>query len=321
LLNRGKQSVALDLKSQEGQAIAVELASGSNVVVEGFRPGVAARLGIDFPVLAAHNGRLVYCSISGYGQEDPLRGLPGHDLTYAALSGFLEALFPGAPRVPGVQLVDAAAALVAAIRILAALHAVGEGPQYLDVTLVDAAQTLMPVAIAEACAGDSQGPSMLDVLRGSARNNVYRCADDRWLAVAPLEEPFWERLCALLRREGLLEPGEAPSDEALRAVFARRSAQEWFSHLAEAGVPCGPVIGVEEGVQRRAQVAFPGFAGLMKGELPVPVLGEHTACWLEALGYSQEQIAGLEAKGIVRTIPLTPSPSPPMGERGAEPAG
>ena len=296
-LNRNKQSVALDLKSLDGQAIAQELAAHSDVVVEGFRPGVASRLGIDLPSLAARNRRLVYCSISGYGQEGVLRNLPGHDLNYAAVTGLLDVLSPGAPRVPGVQLVDAAGALLAALRILAALHGVSDQPQYLDVSLTDGARALMPVITAEALAGPSFGRSIVDLLRGSPRNDLYRCADGRWLALSPVEEPFWERLCAVLEQDGAIQPGASPTTERLRAVFLQRDRAAWLERLTDADLPCAPVCTVWEDLEHRGAIAS-GRA---------PLLGEHTRSWLQALGYPPDRIAELERRRIIRIAPGSPS--------------
>ncbi len=301
LLNRNKQSVALDLKSLAGQAIAGELAAASDVVVEGFRPGVATRLGIDFEALSKRNQRLVYCSISGYGQQGPLRDLPGHDLTYAAMSGLLEALSPGAPRVPGVQLVDSAGALLAVVRILAALRAVDGGPQFLDVSLVDAARALMPGAIAEVRAGPSKERSIMDLLRGSARNNLYRCSDGRWLAVTPLEEPFWLRLCTVLREEGAIGPEDVPTTVSLHHTFRRRSCAEWYALLSKAGVPCAPLQSVQEGTGPGWAVDAPALQQQIGWEeASGPALGQHTAAWLERLGYSPQERAALRDQGVIR---------------------
>jgi crotonobetainyl-CoA:carnitine CoA-transferase CaiB-like acyl-CoA transferase len=276
-LNRGKQSIALDLKHDRDRRIALELAARSDVVVEGFRPGVAARLGIDFPALAERNPRLVYCSISGYGQEGEYAALPGHDLAYAALGGLLDALFPNAPRVPGVQLADAASALVAALRICAALHAADAGPQFLDVTLLEAAQTLMPVQIAEAHPGISGGPLMSSMLAGSERNNLYLCSDGKWLALTPIEEHFWEGLLQVLRQEGLIGAEEEPPVERLEGIFRQRSADDWFTLLSAGGVPSGPMRTVAEAMPQAMVPMTPGI------EERAPAVGEHTSLWLEML--------------------------------------
>lgn len=304
LLIRGKRSIAVDLKQPAGQAVAQDLAAVNDVVVEGFRPGVARRLGIDFSTLAARNPRLVYCSISGYGQEGEYRDLPGHDLTYAGIAGLLDALTPGTPRVPGVQVVDAASAFLAAIRILAALRATGAGPQHLDVSLVTAAQALMPVAIADVAGGPSPGRSLMELLRGSERNDLYCCSDGRWLALSPLEEPFWQRLCAALRDEGAIEPDETPTSERLHDVFRGRTSAEWFSMLAAAGVPVAPVRSVRDAMQRPPGAPFladPSGADALEARVDgVPEHGQHTAECLAALGYAEEQIGALAAEGVIR---------------------
>jgi len=214
------------------------------------------------------------------------------------MSGLLDALSPGVPTVPGVQLVDAAAALLALVHILAALHATQGGAQYLDVSLLDAAYSLMPGVLAEARAGPSDRPSVMDVLRGSERNNLYRCADGRWLALTPLEETFWRRLCSTLVVGGMIEEGEVPTVPRLREVFARRSSADWFSTLAEARIPCAPVNTAAEVLGHRTPAAPPSWAGGL-AEL-APPLGRHTDGWLRALGYSQDEIARLEQEGVIR---------------------
>lgn len=294
-LNRNKQSVALNLKHESGQTIAQELAARSDIVVEGFRPGVASRLKIDFTTLAGRNPRLVYCSISGFGQESALRSLPGHDLTYAALTGLLDALCPGTPRVPGVQVVDAAAALLAAVRILAALRAAGSGPQYLDVSLLQAARALMPAVLAEEALDRPQKPSLIDLLRGSERYGLYRCADGRWLALTPLEEAFWQRLCAFLEKHGWITRNGAPSTETLGDVFQLRNCDDWFRELSAADIPCAPVRTVQEAAAHGIDAGTDGAGSHGTS----PRHGEHTGTWLAALGYSSREIEQLAAERVI----------------------
>jgi alpha-methylacyl-CoA racemase len=307
LMNRHKQSVAIDLKTSAGQAIVRKLAAISDVVVEGFRPGVATRIGIDFAALSAVNDRLVYCSISGYGQDGPLRDLAGHDLTYAAASGLIDALSPGEPRVPGVQLVDSAGGLLACVRILAALRAADAGPQYLDVSLVDGARALMPGAFAESLHEPDGRTSVMDLLRGSSRNNLYRCADGRWLAVSPLEEPFWWRLCITLRENGALAADETPTAESLHSIFRKRSCHDWYVLLGGAGVPCAPVNQLREAMEDPERLGLSpcndGAAirreGIDPRAIRAPALGEHTAAWITALGYSAHEIATLQDQSVI----------------------
>lgn len=289
-LNAGKRSVALDLKRAEGQVAVQRLARRVDVVVEGFRPGVAERLGIDFATLSAENQRLVYCSISGYPREGPHRDLTGHDLTYAAMSGLAHALSPARPMVPGVQLVDAASALVAAFRIAAALQARAQGPQYLPLSLYEASTFLMPGTVAEVHVPSQDGNSLMTMLAGGPRNDLYHCVDGGWLAVSPIEEPFWQTLLTVLRQEGLIDVGRAPSSEDLHRVFALRPRDEWFRLLSAAGVPCAPVLTPQE-------VYGPETTQISDS---VPRLGEHTVAALQEAGYEDAEIDCLVQSGVAR---------------------
>lgn len=268
-LNAGKRSVVANLKQPRGRAAVGELAERCHVVVEGFRPGVAERLGIDFATLARRNQRLVYCSISGFGQEGPLRTAAGHDLTYAAMSGLLSTLSPDLPRVPGVQLLDSGVALLAVIRILAALRIANRGPQHLDISLAATAPFLMPLQMAEATATDAEGPSLVHALHGSPRYDVYRCADGTWIALAPLEESFWQKFRGVLEEEGSLAPDEEPASAQLHDIIGRQSANAWLQRFAAADVPCAPIRSVEEALTAGDVEAMP-----LRGD--APKLGEHT---------------------------------------------
>jgi crotonobetainyl-CoA:carnitine CoA-transferase CaiB-like acyl-CoA transferase len=186
-----------------------------------------------------------------------------------------------------VQVVDAASSLVAAFRICAALHAADAGPQFLDVTLYDAAQTLMPVAISEVHSGGTGGPLLSRVLAGSERNNLYKCSDGQWLALTPIEEHFWQALLRVLRAEDLIGPDEEPSVERLADIFRRRPAGEWFDMLSAGGVPSSPLRTVAEAVP---DAVIPGTPD---GACPAPRLGEHTAAWLEALTRSASALDSL----------------------------
>jgi crotonobetainyl-CoA:carnitine CoA-transferase CaiB-like acyl-CoA transferase len=276
------------------------LAARCDIVVEGFRPGVVRRLGIDFETLAAHNPHLVYCSISGYGQQGERQALTGHDLTYASMTGLLDALFPGHPQVPGVQLVDAAAAFLAAIRILAALRNSGAGPQFLDVTLAQGARALMPLVMAETLSEQPPSPSLVETLRGSARNNLYRCADGRWLALTPLEESFWQQLHLTLRSAGLLSAEERLTQRRLEEIILQRPCREWFALLSNAGIPCAPVQSVGEAVHGTDTASGLGVVGDFGDP---PLLGADTAAWLRELGYSEERIARLAERQVILVSP------------------
>lgn len=313
-LNRQKQSVALDLRGDSGKQRAKELCSTADVVVEGFRPGVMQRLGLDYDSLKATNPRLIMASISGYGQTGPLAQRAGHDLNYMALSGALHRNAPtgGAPHPLSVQVADlAAGALFPATGILAALFARerhGQGA-YLDCAMSDGAVALMPFAFAnhayEQSVGSANGSHLKDndVLAGTVpAYAVYPTSDDRYLAVAALEPKFWQKLCVALNKpelaaSGLLggEAGRAVWRE-LAALFRQRTRDEWVEILSEHDCCVEPVLAVEEvsnhphhqarglfvqvqhGLKKMTQVRTPLFLEQQQrapDPSPAPALGRH----------------------------------------------
>lgn len=249
-LRRNKRFVELDLKDAAGRAALDALLERADVFVETFRPGVVERLGYGYERVRGRLPGLVYCSLSGYGQDSPLAGLPGHDLNYAAYGGLLAAVQEEDRRpVPPLNLVAdwSAGSLVAVVGILAALRereSSGLG-QRVDVSITDGVLYLLANAVAELVAGGVEPVARHHTLTGGLPHyDCYRCADGSWLSVAPLEAPFHERFVAAL---GL---GPAASDEErraeLRALFARRPAAEWFELLAEADVPVAPVLALAD---------------------------------------------------------------------------
>jgi len=239
-LNAHKTSREVDLKTDAGRDEVLALAADSDVVVEGFRPGVVDRLGVGFGAVSERNWRVVYCSISGFGQHGPLRDVPGHDLTYLAWAG---ALSPdgAAPVVPRIPVADLAAATVAALQIAAALR-VGQAV-HLDVAMADvmAAWTGRSAPRVEGSASAT---------RGIPGYGTFATADAGWVALGVLaEDPFWRALCAVLGldehtgltfaqragRVGELQPRVA-------AAIASRTRDELVHALLAAGVPCAPVL-------------------------------------------------------------------------------
>jgi crotonobetainyl-CoA:carnitine CoA-transferase CaiB-like acyl-CoA transferase len=206
------------------------------------------------------------------------------------MSGLLDALSPSRPRVPGVQLVDASAALLAAVQILAAIHARESGPQLVDVSLLSGAQAMMPGAIAEAQNEVTDERSIFDELRGGPRNDVYRCADGAWIAVTPLEDAFWNRFCQGLRRDGYLGSHEEPTSGALQRIFSSRTCGVWCEWLRDEDVPAAPVHSVREALH------------LLRDPVrPPPALGQDSAAILRDLGYDSAEINELVTRGVVRT--------------------
>lgn len=279
-LNRNKHSLTLNLKAEEGRRIFHRLAEGADVVVEGFRPGVAARLAIDYDRLEALNPRLVYCSISGYGQTGPYKDLVGHDVNYIGIGGVLSLTGPQnqPPAVPGVQIADVGGGgLMAAVGILAALLARGRTGRgdYVDVAMLDGVVSWLSIhAQAYFVEGRSPKRGNARLTGGYACYNVYETSDGKYLTIGALEEHFWRNLCLKLGREDFVKdqftPGERQREMIahLRKVFREKSRDEWFNALRDAEVCCGPVNELDE-VFRDPQVLHRS----MVRELDHPTLG------------------------------------------------
>jgi crotonobetainyl-CoA:carnitine CoA-transferase CaiB-like acyl-CoA transferase len=273
-INAGKRSIELDLKDPVGRARALELAAEADVVVEGFRPGVMARLGLDDAAVRARNPGVVYCSISGYGQDDPRAALPGHDVNYQAWAA---ALTPdgGTASIPPLPVADLAAGMAAAFGICAALlgrAANGQGT-YLDVSMTDVLSTWTGRAGAGG-SGDS-GPV--------PGYGLFSTADDRLVSLGVLnEQHFWSALCDEL---GLHDAGGldfaqrtqrgAELQHDVGNAIASRKRDELVSALAAAGVPVAPVL---DRAEMLAAIPFPPFPiriPVADPTLPPPKLDEH----------------------------------------------
>jgi len=329
---RNKRHMTLNLKSGEGRAVFARLARGADVVLEGFRPGVAARLGVDYETLSRENPGLVYCSVTGYGQTGPLRDLVGHDVNYLALGGLLAGTgsSPAAPpAIPGTQVADVAAGgMNAALGILLALLAperTGRG-QWVDVAMLDGIVGMMGYAaslwfgLGERVA---RGDSMLTGRWPWYR--VYRCADGRYLSIGAVERRFWKTLCEALGRP---EWADAQYDAAraaemhafFEARFAEKSRDDWFAALRGLEVCVAPVLEADEalasehvrarglvvetrapggGSQRVLGVPIRLSATPGRVATPPPAFGEHTDAVLAELGYAPEAIERLRREGVV----------------------
>ncbi|WP_142848585.1 CaiB/BaiF CoA-transferase family protein [Telmatospirillum sp. J64-1] len=251
LLNRNKQVVTLDLKSEAGKAALEELVRGADVLLESFRPGVLERLGFGAARLREINPRLVHCAMSGYGQTGPFRLRSGHDLTYIALSGGLALTGPRErPMMNFPPLADHAGAMQALVAILAALvrrGVTGQGGS-IDVSLFEAALAwqYMPLTL-----GRRPGEAVTregDLLNGAAAwYRIYRTKDGRFAAFAPMEEKFWAAFCKAVERPDLLPRHADPFPQTaliaeLEEIFAGRSLQEWDDLLGPADCCFEPVI-------------------------------------------------------------------------------
>jgi alpha-methylacyl-CoA racemase len=253
--HRGMTHAQFDLKDPVDLAAFLDVAADADVVIESFRPGVVAKLGIGYDDVKARNPGIVYCSTSGYGQAGPRSQWAGHDLNYLAVTGFLATTQPrgdGGPPIPGATVADSAGGgMHAVIAVLAALvrrASTGEGA-YLDVSVADGVLALMALHVDEYLA---TGNTPHNVLTGRyACYDTYQASDGRWLAVAAIEPRFWANLCRLV---GLERWSEHQTDDAvqeqiradLRAVFATKSRDEWTDLLASADTCVSPVLEVAE---------------------------------------------------------------------------
>ncbi len=326
LLNRNKRGMRLDLKDPLGREAFLRLAGSAQVVVEGFRPGVMAKLGLEYATVAAANPRIVYCSISGYGQDGPYAERAGHDINYTGYAGVADQIgTEEAPVVPNFQIADlVGGALVPAMGILAALldaRSSGRG-RHVDVSMTDAvlAHAILPLlGTQHDGATPGRGRGMLD--GGLACYNVYRTRDGRFMAVGALERKFWDALCDILGCPEAKDRHLASGEEAramkrqLDGIFATRTLAEWTAVFDRADCCVSPVLEMEEvlgseHVRARAMVVTKD--GLRQFALPVkfsefsfgiaraaPRRGEHTDELLREAGYLDAEVAALRDKGVI----------------------
>ena len=325
MANRNKRSIAVDLKNPASGDLVARLAKWADVAIEGYRPGVADRIGIGYETLSAVNPRLVYCSISGYGQTGPERLRPGHDLNYLAAAGAMA--LPGhwlePPKRSGIPVADLAAGSYAVVAILSALHArnaTGKGA-CLDLSLAEAALSLACVRY---------GPTLDRPKRDHMypTNDIFEAADGKALAFGIVEQHFWDALVdavghiepKLRDPKYALEPGRREhGDELSRllsALFATRPAAEWMALFEGHDVPVSYVLTPAEAVQSpqmaaremmlecegEAHVPFPVRVDGRRGgavRWNAPPLAAHTDAILAELGYAEDDAAALRASGVL----------------------
>jgi crotonobetainyl-CoA:carnitine CoA-transferase CaiB-like acyl-CoA transferase len=328
-LNRGKRSIRLDLKTDQGREALLRATRNADVVLESFRPGVLERLGVGYEAMRAVNPSLLYCAITGYGQDGPNRERAGHDMNYLGLVGLLgltgEA--DGPPIQSAGQIADVGGgSLMAAFAILAALRErdrSGEG-QLVDVSMADGALAwLSMVGAAYLASGEVPARGQLELAGGVVCYRPYRCRDG-WVTLGALEPKFWQEWCRGVERDDLLEqqfarPG-TPVHREVEAIFAERTREEWRAFADEHDCCLEPVLDLDEAldselVRAREMVVEldqPGVAEPVRqlgvpiklsrtpgdpNRRPGPALGEHTREVLADLGYSDEEIAALLASG------------------------
>lgn len=326
MVNRNKRALRLDLKKPEGREIFLRLVRGAEVMVESFRPGVMAKLGLGYEAMAAINPRIVYCSITGYGQDGPYAERAGHDINYIGYAGVADRIGTSqAPVLPNFQIADLlGGALTPVMGILAALidaRSCGRG-RHVDVAMTDAvlAHAIFPVL--ESAGSDrtpARGTSMLD--GGLACYNVYRTRDGRHMAVGALELKFWEALCDTLgcpelKDRHLVYGEEArPVKERLAAIFATRDQSEWTERFTGADCCASPILTIVETLANE-QLRARGMSFVENGltqlapplrfsesefaiERPAPEPGQHSGEILREAGYEESEIESLRNSGVI----------------------
>jgi crotonobetainyl-CoA:carnitine CoA-transferase CaiB-like acyl-CoA transferase len=331
LINRNKEHMSLNLKTEKGQEIFYRLIEKADVLLEGFRPGVVDRLGVDYESVRRANPKIIYCSITGYGQNGPFRDRVGHDANYLSYAGVLDLIGEKdrPPSIPGVQIADiAGGGMNAAIGILLALFArqnTGKG-QYIDISMTDGMVGFLPAALFfRQLTG--QEPIRADGLLSHryACYNTYETADGRYLSIGAVENRFWKQLC-----ETLAVPEYAPLQyddqrreeilQHMRTTFKQKTLDQWDAVLGDLDICWGRIQSTREVLedplflQRETVVEIEGHDGKKSKTLGVSVklsetpgsvrtppvnFGESTAAILKEFGYLQEEIKDFEKEDVI----------------------
>ncbi|MDO9320520.1 MAG: CaiB/BaiF CoA-transferase family protein [Pseudomonas sp.] len=331
-LNRNKRGMALDLKQPAAVEMVKQLVADYDIVLEQFRPGVMERLGLGYAALKAINPRLIYVSITGYGQTGPYKDRAGHDINYLALTGV--ASYTGrrdtGPLPLGIQAADiAGGSLHGVMGLLAAViqrQVTGEG-QYVDVSMSDCAFSLHAMAGAGFLACGVEPEMENQALNGGSFYDYYRTRDGRWFSVGSLEPQFMQQLCAAIGRPELASRGLSPKPEEQQALkreiqleFEKRDFADWREVFAALDACVEPLLGLAEAAEhpqmlaREMLVEVPRVGKTPQRQIACPIkfssglpaprhigapVGAHTAEVLLELGYSAEQIAELRAGKVI----------------------
>ncbi len=330
-VNRNKEHMTLNLKTAEGKQIFFQLAKRADVVLEGFRPGVVNRLGVDYKSVRQINPRIVYCSISGFGQTGPYRDRVGHDVNFLSVAGVLDLIGEPnrPPAIPGIQIADiAGGGMNAAVGILLALFArekSGRG-QYIDISMTDGMVAFLPAAMFfSRLAGQEPVRSDNILSHRYACYNTYETADGKYLSVGAVEKRFWQKICEIMEMPDYvdLQYDDRQRKEiidCMRTAFRQKTLDEWEAVLGESEVCWGRVQSLSDVLNdplfqdRKMVIDFETRSGQKAKTLGVPVklsdspgsirkpppeFGQNTAAILMELGYAEEEIKVLEEKEVI----------------------
>jgi len=331
MLNRNKRSAVLNLKEKEGRDTFLRLAKKSDVVIEGFRPGVVDRLGIGYDDVAKINEKIIYCSISGYGQTGPYRNRPGHDINYIAVAGLLGAtgLDGSKPVIPGGQIADITGGLLAVVGIMLALWAREKTKrgQRIDVAMMDGAVAWLPIVLGEYLSGRTEPKGGQDLLNGGyACYNVYETSDNEYMSIGALEAHFWGTFCKEIGQDTFISQQFADKQtqkemiSKIQEVFSQKTKDEWILLFQDRNVPCEPVLGLEDVLSHTQVLArdmvtdidcgdegntkhlgIPIKLSMTPGAIrtPAPLLGQHTQEILREADMATEEIGRLTDGRII----------------------
>jgi len=330
-INRNKQHLTLNLKTNQGKEIFFKLAESADVIIEGFRPGVVKRLGVDYKTVSARNPGIIYCAITGYGQTGPFKDRAGHDVNYLSTAGILELIGPesGSPTIPGVQFADiAGGSMNAAVGILLALYHrknTGMG-QYIDISMTDGLLGYLSLPHFFRLNAGKEPQRSQDLLSHRyACYNTYETADGGYIAIGAVENRFWKQLCEMLEVPTFsdLQYDEHQRLEIIttfRTIFKMKSTDEWDKFLGASDVCYSRVYSLKEVlhlplfIEREMVVAVTNKDGSVSQTFGIPVklsespgsvrtppdsFGESSEAILEKLGYSPEQVRNFRRDGIV----------------------
>jgi alpha-methylacyl-CoA racemase len=328
-VNRGKRSVALDLKSKQGREAFLNLAAEADVVFEQFRPGVVQRLGVDYESVREVNEDVIYCSLTGFGQDGPHSDRVGHDLNYVGMAGLLDMTREdedSKPQMPGYPIGDMAGGLFAAFSIVGALLSRELGNsngEYVDVAITDVVTSFSQAVAHEALSGDDPRPGDTALTGGFPWYDTYETKDGNYITIGAVEPKFWSTFCNEVNRPDLKDAhmSQDPADladtrEELESLFAERTREEWEDALGDVEATVAPVrtpaeaFGSENTEVRELldysgdvpRVAFPAKSTAEPNEATgsPPSHGEHTGEVLDAVGYEAERISALRDDGVIQ---------------------
>ncbi len=327
-VNRAKKSLALDLQTTEGKTVFFDLVKTADMVVEGFRPGVLEGAGLGYEQAKTVNPRIIYVSITGYGQDGPYAREAGHDLNYIGYAGILGATgtADSGPVPPAPQLADVAGggymSVIGALSALWARDRTGKG-QHVDVSMLDGVLPLLTLQLAHHGAMDEPPePGRLLLSGGAACYGTYRCADGRYVALGALESKFWHGFCEMadhpewIPRQFDLGPKKETLAREMADLFETRPRDEWVAMGKQRDICLTPVLAMDElekdpqlkarrmihrdenGIRVGVPLKF-SVTPTTSGSAPAPELGEHGKLLLRELGYDEARITALVIKGIL----------------------